>query len=219
MTNQFNAIMDHERFRFAGNVEAHRLSIGMPGAAEAPVPWVMRMFACRSAVPSAYPSSAGTTTRSSCAAERTPTGKWGFRARMARASTRRASLSTGVYTLRHPSPTRGLRRPDLHSCTGVTVRYNGHPDYEKHAVDLSSPTAVIIGNGNVAIDVARILLERRTNSSLQSTRADRPPRTIPSHPIPSHPIPSHPIPSHPLHTRSVALRRSIRPPRSAQKPG
>jgi ferredoxin--NADP+ reductase len=35
--------------------------------------------------------------------------------------------------------------------------YNGHPDYRDREFDLSCETAVIIGQGNVAIDVARIL--------------------------------------------------------------
>ena len=35
--------------------------------------------------------------------------------------------------------------------------YNGHPDYKHLDVDLSHPRAVIVGNGNVALDVARIL--------------------------------------------------------------
>ena len=35
--------------------------------------------------------------------------------------------------------------------------YNGHPDYADLEVDLSCDTAVIIGAGNVALDVARIL--------------------------------------------------------------
>lgn len=35
--------------------------------------------------------------------------------------------------------------------------YNGHPDHAKLAVDLSHHGAAIIGNGNVAIDCARIL--------------------------------------------------------------
>jgi ferredoxin--NADP+ reductase len=35
--------------------------------------------------------------------------------------------------------------------------YNGHPDYRDLAPDLSGDTAVIIGNGNVAADVARLL--------------------------------------------------------------
>ncbi len=35
--------------------------------------------------------------------------------------------------------------------------YNSHPDYVQTQVDLSSDTAVVIGAGNVAMDVARIL--------------------------------------------------------------
>ncbi|HWX58453.1 FAD-dependent oxidoreductase [Bradyrhizobium sp.] len=35
--------------------------------------------------------------------------------------------------------------------------YNGHPEYRHHAFDLSGERAVIIGHGNVALDVARIL--------------------------------------------------------------
>lgn len=35
--------------------------------------------------------------------------------------------------------------------------YNGHPQFAKLDPDLSSRTAVVIGNGNVALDVARIL--------------------------------------------------------------
>lgn len=39
--------------------------------------------------------------------------------------------------------------------------YNGHPDYAKLDPDLSGKTAVVIGNGNVALDVARILAKTR----------------------------------------------------------
>lgn len=35
--------------------------------------------------------------------------------------------------------------------------YNGHPEYADHTFDLSGRRAVVIGNGNVALDVARIL--------------------------------------------------------------
>lgn len=35
--------------------------------------------------------------------------------------------------------------------------YNGHPQFAKLSPDLSGHTAVVIGNGNVALDVARIL--------------------------------------------------------------
>ena len=35
--------------------------------------------------------------------------------------------------------------------------YNSHPDFKDHTIDLSSDTVVVIGAGNVAMDVARIL--------------------------------------------------------------
>lgn len=39
--------------------------------------------------------------------------------------------------------------------------YNGHPDHAGHQFDLSGERAVIVGNGNVALDVARVLLMDR----------------------------------------------------------
>jgi adrenodoxin-NADP+ reductase len=39
--------------------------------------------------------------------------------------------------------------------------YNGHPNFAKLDPDLSGKTAVVIGNGNVALDVARILAKTR----------------------------------------------------------
>ncbi len=39
--------------------------------------------------------------------------------------------------------------------------YNGHPDFAPLDPDLSGGTAVVIGNGNVALDVARILAKTR----------------------------------------------------------
>lgn len=43
------------------------------------------------------------------------------------------------------------------SATDVVAWYNGHPDYQDTPVDLGSDRVVIVGNGNVALDVARIL--------------------------------------------------------------
>ena len=48
--------------------------------------------------------------------------------------------------------------PGSHSATEFVAWYNGHPDYADRTFDLSGERAVIVGNGNVAIDVARILL-------------------------------------------------------------
>ncbi|WP_132992115.1 FAD-dependent oxidoreductase [Gordonia zhaorongruii] len=44
------------------------------------------------------------------------------------------------------------------SATDFVAWYNGHPDHAGDRMDLSSPRVAIIGNGNVALDVARILL-------------------------------------------------------------
>jgi ferredoxin--NADP+ reductase len=42
--------------------------------------------------------------------------------------------------------------------TDFVAWYNGHPDASGHHFDLSAKRAVVVGNGNVAIDVARMLL-------------------------------------------------------------
>ncbi len=47
--------------------------------------------------------------------------------------------------------------PGSYTATEFVGWYNGHPDYRDHTFDLSGNTAVIIGQGNVAADVARIL--------------------------------------------------------------
>ncbi|MGX6508436.1 FAD-dependent oxidoreductase [Rhodococcus sp. SJ-2] len=54
----------------------------------------------------------------------------------------------------------GIPGEDLegsHAATEFVAWYNGHPDYANRTFDLSGERAVIVGNGNVAIDVARIL--------------------------------------------------------------
>jgi ferredoxin/flavodoxin---NADP+ reductase len=52
----------------------------------------------------------------------------------------------------------GEGRPRSHAATEFVAWYNGHPDHADHAFDLSVRTAVVIGNGNVALDVARMLV-------------------------------------------------------------
>jgi ferredoxin--NADP+ reductase len=52
----------------------------------------------------------------------------------------------------------GEDRPGSHSATEFVAWYNGHPDYADHEFDLSATRAVVIGNGNVAVDVARMLV-------------------------------------------------------------
>jgi ferredoxin--NADP+ reductase len=58
----------------------------------------------------------------------------------------------------------GLPGEDLGNVFGSAAFvgwYNGHPDFADLAPDLSSGTAVVIGNGNVALDVVRILAKTR----------------------------------------------------------
>lgn len=45
-----------------------------------------------------------------------------------------------------------------HAAFEFVAWYNGHPDYRDCRFDLSCDEVVVVGNGNVAIDVARILL-------------------------------------------------------------
>lgn len=47
--------------------------------------------------------------------------------------------------------------PGSVAATTVVSWYNGHPDVRPDAVDLSAERVVVIGTGNVALDVARIL--------------------------------------------------------------
>jgi ferredoxin--NADP+ reductase len=52
----------------------------------------------------------------------------------------------------------GERRPGSVAAAEFVAWYNGHPSYADEAFDLSSPRAVVIGNGNVALDVTRMLV-------------------------------------------------------------
>jgi ferredoxin--NADP+ reductase len=47
--------------------------------------------------------------------------------------------------------------PGSWSATEFVAWYNGHPDFQELAFDLNVERAVVIGNGNVALDVARML--------------------------------------------------------------
>ncbi len=47
--------------------------------------------------------------------------------------------------------------PGSWAATELVAWYNGHPDYQELAFDLSVERAVVVGNGNVALDVARML--------------------------------------------------------------
>ena len=52
----------------------------------------------------------------------------------------------------------GDDRPGSVAATQFVAWYNGHPGYADETFDLSCSRAVVIGNGNVAIDVARMLV-------------------------------------------------------------
>lgn len=51
----------------------------------------------------------------------------------------------------------GEELPGSMSATEFVAWYNGHPDYAHLQPDLSAETAVVVGLGNVAVDVTRIL--------------------------------------------------------------
>ncbi|MEH6445751.1 MAG: molybdopterin-dependent oxidoreductase [Oceanospirillaceae bacterium] len=52
----------------------------------------------------------------------------------------------------------GAELPNIFGSSTFVGWYNGHPDQTKLSVDLSSQTAVVIGMGNVALDIARMLV-------------------------------------------------------------
>src|SRR6266496_1702146 len=47
--------------------------------------------------------------------------------------------------------------PGSWAATEFVAWYNGHPDYQQLEFDLDVERAVVIGNGNVALDIARML--------------------------------------------------------------
>ncbi len=57
--------------------------------------------------------------------------------------------------------------PGSYTATEFVAWYNGHPEYRERSFDLSHEVAVVIGVGNVAIDVARILC--KTTDELKHT--------------------------------------------------
>lgn len=48
--------------------------------------------------------------------------------------------------------------PGNATATEVVAWYNGHPDHVTQPLDLSGERVVVVGNGNVALDVARVVL-------------------------------------------------------------
>jgi ferredoxin--NADP+ reductase len=75
-------------------------------------------------------------------------------------------FTTGAQTDRRMGiPGEDLKRS--HPATEFVAWYNGHPDYRDYAFDLSVERVAVIGVGNVAVDVARILC--RTPEELATT--------------------------------------------------
>jgi ferredoxin--NADP+ reductase len=75
-------------------------------------------------------------------------------------------LATGAQSDRSLGiPGEGLR--GSHSATAFVNWYNGHPDFCERTFELDCETAVVVGVGNVAVDVARILC--RTPEELAAT--------------------------------------------------
>ncbi len=76
-----------------------------------------------------------------------------------------------VYAVGNEADRRlGIPGEGVPRCTPATVFigwYNGHPDYRHAKIDLSVSRVAVVGNGNVAIDAARILL--RTPAELEKT--------------------------------------------------
>ena len=74
----------------------------------------------------------------------------------------RARYDAVVYAIGTATDNRlgipGEDRPGSYPATEFVAWYNGHPDYAGHEFSLNGGRAVVIGNGNVAIDVARMLV-------------------------------------------------------------
>ena len=90
-----------------------------------------------------------------------------------------------IYAVGAPNDRRldinGMGMPGTATATELVAWVNGHPDFTELPVDLSHERVIVIGNGNVAIDVARVLTAdpdelARTDISdhaLQALRASR----------------------------------------------
>jgi ferredoxin--NADP+ reductase len=81
-----------------------------------------------------------------------------------------------LYASGSPNDQRlGIPGEDLlgsHAATDFVAWYNGHPDYCDLTFDLSCRCAVVVGNGNVALDVARMLALTREELEATDTADD-----------------------------------------------
>ena len=66
-----------------------------------------------------------------------------------------------IYAVGAPNDRRldieGMDLPGAGTATELVAWINGHPDFVDLPVDLSHERAIVVGNGNVALDVARVL--------------------------------------------------------------
>ncbi len=66
-----------------------------------------------------------------------------------------------IYAVGAPNDRRldidGMGMPGTGTATELVAWINGHPDFTELPVDLSHQRVIVIGNGNVALDVARVL--------------------------------------------------------------
>jgi ferredoxin--NADP+ reductase len=66
-----------------------------------------------------------------------------------------------IYAVGAPNDRRlgvtGMGMPGTATATELVAWINGHPDFTELPVDLSHERVVVVGNGNVALDVARVL--------------------------------------------------------------
>ena len=66
-----------------------------------------------------------------------------------------------IYAVGAPNDRRldidGMGLPGTGTATELVAWINGHPDFTDLPVDLSHERVIVIGNGNVAFDVARVL--------------------------------------------------------------
>ena len=76
------------------------------------------------------------------------------------------AFTTGAQTDRRMGIP-GEDLPGSHTATEFVAWYNGHPDYRDREFDLSGERVAVVGVGNVAVDVARILA--RSHDELTST--------------------------------------------------
>jgi ferredoxin--NADP+ reductase len=90
-----------------------------------------------------------------------------------------------IYAVGAPNDRRldidGMGMPGTGTATELVAWINGHPDFTELPVDLSHERVIVVGNGNVALDVARVLTAdpdelARTDiadHALQALRASR----------------------------------------------